>query len=95
MIGRHGPCLAAFIAVSFMTLRPSIGQESGPGTLGPPALYPVERSGEWGYVDDAERHVVPARFEEARDFTGGTARVRIGSAETTIDRRGKVLDGRP
>ncbi len=58
-------------------------------------LARVKKNGKWGYVDGSGTVVIPPRFDYARDFTGGTARVRIGSREAAIDRRGNVLEKGP
>lgn len=53
-------------------------------------LYPVERSGLFGYVDDAGRIVIPPEYEGARDFHQGVAAVQIRGKWGYIDRWGEI-----
>jgi hypothetical protein len=49
------------------------------------------RDGKFGYIDRNGNIVIPARFEDARDFSEGLATVQIGDKYGCIDSSGKVV----
>ncbi|MBM4386253.1 MAG: WG repeat-containing protein [Deltaproteobacteria bacterium] len=46
---------------------------------------PFEKKGKWGYIDKKGAVVIPFRYEEARDFENGKARVKTGGKWIYID----------
>ena len=55
-----------------------------------PEMFPVERSGLFGFVDAARTVVIPPIYELARDFSEGLAAVRLNGRRGYIDPEGEV-----
>lgn len=52
----------------------------------------VMKNGKWGYIDKTGRMVVEAKFDEAKEFSGGVAQVvTAGHQHHWIDASGRVL----
>jgi bifunctional DNA-binding transcriptional regulator/antitoxin component of YhaV-PrlF toxin-antitoxin module len=49
------------------------------------------RDNKFGYIDRNGQIVIPARFEDARDFSEGLASIKIGDKYGCIDSSGKVV----
>jgi WG containing repeat len=49
------------------------------------------RDGKYGYIERNGNIVIPARFEQARDFSEGLASVKIGDKYGCIDASGKIV----
>ena len=49
-------------------------------------------NGKFGYINPKGEIVIPPNFEEATDFRGGQAQVRINGKTQTIDLKGKALE---
>lgn len=45
----------------------------------------------WGYVDERQRWVIQPRFEDAKEFQGGRAAVRMNGKWGFINKRGEWL----
>ncbi len=56
-----------------------------------PALFPVEKNGKAGYIDQTGKVVIPLKFDEARGFSEGLAAVRSGDDWGYIDSTGKLV----
>jgi hypothetical protein len=54
-------------------------------------LFPVEKDGKWGFIDNAGRVVIPLEFDSASDFHEGLALVTTGKQKTFIDTSGRVV----
>ncbi len=54
-------------------------------------LAAVKKGGKWGYVNKAGEMVVEPRFDRAWSFSGGKARVEVGSRTLLIDTRGNEV----
>jgi hypothetical protein len=75
------------IAVVMLSLAGAAGRAAG----GEVALFPVVKSGLWGYMDRSGKVAIPPRFECAWDFSEGLACVQIGGKRGYIDGAGKVV----
>jgi hypothetical protein len=51
--------------------------------------------GQWGFLDPTGHVVIPARFEDARDFQGGTAEVRLHGEWIAIGPNGDRVGRNP
>lgn len=56
-----------------------------------PNLFPIEKKGKAGYIDDTGKLVIPLRFDEAEHFAEGLAAVRVGDDWGYIDGAGKLV----
>ncbi len=55
-------------------------------------LAPVQAAnGRWGFINESQRLVIPARFEEVRDFENGRAAAKANGRWGFIDTRGRWL----
>ncbi|MDD2882952.1 MAG: WG repeat-containing protein [Rhodoferax sp.] len=55
-------------------------------------LAPVQSSnGKWGYINERQGWVIPAKFEEAKEFKGGRAAVKQNGKWGFINKRGEWL----
>lgn len=55
-------------------------------------LAPVKlNNGKWGYVDSKQRLVIPAKYEEAKEFADGKAAVKLHGRWGFINKRGEWL----
>ncbi len=54
-------------------------------------LFPIEKNGKAGYIDQNGRTVIPLKFDEARRFAEGLASVRVGDDWGYIDGTGKLV----
>jgi len=79
-------CKVRALAIGILLALPAAvgGQEMH---FGLPYLVSVD--GKYGYMDANCRMVVPARFDEAFEFTGGLAAVKAGDKWGYIDRSGQ------
>ena len=55
-----------------------------------PVLYPIEESGKFGYIDQYGRVAIRPQFDDAKFFSEGLARVKIGRRWGFIDQTGKL-----
>ena len=52
----------------------------------------VKKAGKWGYIDKTGTMIIEAKFEEAKEFSGGVAQVVTdGHQHHWIDENGKIL----
>lgn len=52
----------------------------------------VKKDGKWGYIDKAGKVVIEAKFDEAKEFSGGVTQVVTkGHQHHWIDANGKIL----
>lgn len=60
-------------------------------------LFPIEKDGKYGYIDQTGKIIIKPQFEYARDFSEGLARASIGDGDTykngDIDKTGKFVIG--
>ncbi|MBO6517839.1 MAG: WG repeat-containing protein [Bacteroidia bacterium] len=54
-------------------------------------LFPVERSGKWGYVDTEGTLVIRPGFDHASEFVAGVAKVSKNGKQQMIDSRGHCI----
>ena len=54
-------------------------------------LFPVEKDGKWGFIDNTGKLVIPLEFESAREFHEGLALVAKGKQKSFIDTSGRVV----
>src|SRR5438445_11278325 len=54
-------------------------------------LYPIVENGKFGYIDRNARIAIKPQFDDAKFFSEGLARVKIGKKWGFIDRTGNVL----
>jgi hypothetical protein len=57
----------------------------------PVALFPVERDGQWGFMDKSGKLVVPPKYEDADFFVDGLARVELDGKWGYIGPDGKEV----
>ncbi len=50
-----------------------------------------KKDGKWGYFDNSGKIVIKPNFDDAYDFVGDFAKVRIGDDFAYIDRKGKII----
>lgn len=64
-----------------------------PFSLVAQTLYPVERGGRWGFIDEKGKIVIPLQFDRALDFPYGVggAPVQSGGKWGLMDREGKWI----
>jgi hypothetical protein len=60
-------------------------------TLSPSKLFLFTRNGKYGYIDRTGKIVIPAKFEEAKNFSEGLATVKLGGKFGCIDETGKLV----
>jgi hypothetical protein len=51
--------------------------------------------GQWGFIDPKGHVVIPARFEDARDFQGGAAEVKLHGQWIAVDSNGDQVGRNP
>jgi len=56
-----------------------------------PDLFPVDKNGKTGYIDQTGKLIIPFQFDEAWAFSEGLAPVRIGEDWGYIDASGKIV----
>ncbi len=56
-----------------------------------PALFPIDKNGKSGFIDNTGKVVIPLKFDEARGFSEGLAPVRQGNDWGYIDRNGRFV----
>lgn len=54
-------------------------------------LFVVIQNGMYGYIDRTGKVVIHPKFDEARDFSEGLARVEMNSKWGYIDKKGKFV----
>jgi len=54
--------------------------------------HPVWEGGKWGYVDRKGEIVIPMKFEAAKPFAHGEARVKSNGKWVVINKRGEVIE---
>lgn len=54
-------------------------------------LYPIQLSGQWGYINDRGAVVITPRFQNASTFSEGKAMVRTGNRWHYIDTDGEIV----
>jgi hypothetical protein len=84
----------AALSVSLLTL-------TGCQTTGPKyqnvrsyseGLAPVQTTGgKWGFINEKQQWVIPARFEDAKEFKGGKAAAKLNGKWGFINKRGEWL----
>jgi hypothetical protein len=81
--------ITAVLAV-FFVFAPLVkaGDRDQPGS---PIPWRQKESGKWGYIDKTRTFVIPAQFDEARDFFEGLASVRTGDKYGYIDKTGTFV----
>ena len=87
MKGRITP----FSSACFVLLLLLASAALSPGGDEGPRLYPVVRGGKWGYIDRKGFYVIEPRFDEAKEFDGGLARVKVGTKIGYIDKAGRYV----
>jgi hypothetical protein len=85
---------AAILSISLLTL-------SGCGASGPryqnvrsysEGLAAVQQSnGRWGFINERQEWVIPARFEDAKEFQNGKAAAKLNGKWGFINKRGEWL----
>lgn len=72
-----------------------VGVVSFSGKPSPPqpnrVLYPIFESGKCGYIDETGKAVIEPQFDDAKPFSEGLARVKIGEKWGFIDRAGRIV----
>lgn len=56
-----------------------------------PALFPIEKNGKSGYIDNTGKVIIKPIFDEAESFNEGLAPVRTGDDWGFIDTTGKIV----
>ena len=84
-----------FAAVAVAALLGTVGCASPPGPKYKNAgsfnegLAPVQTAnGKWGYIDSKNQFVIPAKFEEAKDFKDSRAAVKLNGKWGYINKLG-------
>jgi len=55
-------------------------------------LAPVQiSSGKWGFVNEKQEWVIPAKFEDAKEFSNGKAAAKMNGKWGFINKRGEWL----
>jgi len=89
--------IAGLVCVAILTCSLPQAQSSSDQTEQPTQvensipLFPIEKDGKWGYIDNTGRIVIKPQFDEARDFSEGLARVTIDGKFGYIDKTGKYV----
>ena len=50
-------------------------------------------NGKWGYIDAYGNVVIPIQYDEASNFSNGTARVKYDEKYYLINKRGELFEG--
>lgn len=84
----------AVLSISFLSL-------SGCGSSGPryqnvrsysEGLAAVQQNnGRWGFINEHQNWVIPAKFEDAKEFQNGRAAVKLNGKWGFINKRGEWL----
>jgi hypothetical protein len=53
-------------------------------------LYPIVEKGKWGYIDDTGKVAIQPQFDDAKNFSEGLARVKVGEKWGFIDQTGRL-----
>ena len=56
-------------------------------------LAKILKNGKWGYIDTTGNMVISTQFDEASNFSNGTARVKLNGGYYLINRRGELFEG--
>lgn len=75
------------ILLTLLATFPIVERPAQTGTV----LYPIVESSKWGYIDEAGRIAIQPRFDDAKPFYEGLARVKIGQKWGFIDRTGNLV----
>ena len=54
-------------------------------------LFPVQKHGKWGFIDNTGKMVVPLQYDLVLGFNEGLALVRVGEKWGFIDKTGQVV----
>lgn len=84
----------AVLSVSLLTLSGYVS--SGPKYQNvrsfSEGLAPVQASnGKWGYINEKQQFVIPARFDDAKEFQSGKAAVKANGKWGFINKSGNWL----
>jgi hypothetical protein len=63
-----------------------VGQQQGTQKL-----FPVEKDGKWGFIDNSGKLIIPLAFDSANEFHEGLALVTTGKQKDFIDETGRVV----
>lgn len=86
----------AVAALSFSLLTLSGCQTTGPKYQNvrsySEGLAPVQTSGgKWGFINDKQQWVIPAKFEDAKEFQDGKAAAKLNGKWGFINKKGEWL----
>jgi hypothetical protein len=82
-------CVAlSIVAVVFLLFSAS---GSPVASQDPPALFPIEQQGKWGFIDQTGKTIIPPRFNSAQEFSEGLAPVMVGGKFGFADQAGKLV----
>ena len=84
---------AAVILSIFMLSLTACGSPSGPrykeARSFSEGVAPVQaQNGRWGYINNKNQWIIPARFEDAKEFKDGLAAVKSNGKWGFINKRG-------
>jgi len=74
------------LAVFLLTIASSYAQQREPQRL-----FPVEKNGKWGFIDETGQIIIPLQFDSANEFHEGLALVTTGKLKAFIDPSGRVV----
>jgi hypothetical protein len=85
----------AVLSISMLTLS-GCGTSSGPKYQNVQSysegLAAVQQSsGKWGFINERQEWVIPAKFEDAKEFKNGKAAVKLNGKWGFINKRGDWL----
>jgi len=75
------PALLAVILI--LAPRALVGQQEK-------ALYPIVEGGKYGYIDEKGKVAIKPKFDDAKSFSEGLARVKVGKKWGFIDATGRL-----
>ena len=74
-----------------IVIRVPMGEDLAPGDLFVNGRLRVKDGFTWGYKDSTGKWAIPPKFNDAKNFEDGLARVQQGDKWITIDTRGKEV----